>query len=78
MVVRMRSNSSHTGNRRAHIKLTKPAMTRDQSGSLSLRHRVSPISGTYRGRQVINVTKKLEKKAKKIEATEKSTEKKAK
>ncbi len=74
----MRSNSSHTGNRRAHIKLTKPAMTRDQSGSLSLRHRVSPISGTYRGRQVINVTKKLEKKAKKIEATEKSTEKKAK
>jgi ribosomal protein L32 len=70
MVVRMRSNSSHTGNRRAHIKLSKPAMTRDQGGSLSLRHRVSPISGTYKGRQVIDVNKKLAKKAKKVEKQE--------
>ncbi|HRY31114.1 MAG TPA: 50S ribosomal protein L32 [Candidatus Paceibacterota bacterium] len=71
MVVRMRSNSSHTGNRRSHIKLSKPALTRDQNGALSLRHRVSPISGMYKGKQVLDLTKKLTKKAKKIEETEK-------
>jgi len=75
MVVRMRSNSSHTGNRRAHIKLSKPAMTRDQAGHVSLRHRVSPTSGSYKGRQVIDFNKKLAKKAKKIETAKKEEKK---
>lgn len=66
MSVRMRVNRSATGNRRSHHKLTKPAMTRD-SGGLALRHRVSPVTGTYKGKQVINVGKAS--KVKKTEAT---------
>lgn len=75
MVVRMRSNHSHTGHRRAHIKLSKPALTRDQNGAISLRHRASPVSGMYKGKQVLDVNKKLAKKAKKIEAAKKEEKK---
>lgn len=75
MVVRMRSNRSHTGNRRAHIKLEKPALTRDQNGAVALRHRVSPVSGTYKGRQILDVNKKLAKKARKLEAAQKEAKK---
>lgn len=66
MVVRMRHTRSHTRNRRSHHALTRPALTKDESGNFHLRHRLSKASGTYRGRKVIDLTAKLEKKAKKI------------
>lgn len=61
MVVRMRHTRSHTRNRRSHHALSAPAITSEKGGALNLRHRVSPVSGTYRGRQVIDVEKKIEK-----------------
>lgn len=62
MTVRMRSTKSHTGNRRAHHRLKNPAISKDSDGNVHLRHRVSPVSGKYRGRQVIDVAKKILKK----------------
>ncbi|MBI1974497.1 MAG: 50S ribosomal protein L32 [Candidatus Zambryskibacteria bacterium] len=51
MVVRMRSTRGHTGNRRAHHKLAKPALSKDESGNMHLRHRATKV-GHYRGRKV--------------------------
>lgn len=83
MSVRMRVNRSATGNRRSHHKLSKPAATRD-AGGLALRHRVSPITGTYKGKQIIDVSKKTSKKnakvaakSEKAESKEKKSEKKS-
>lgn len=65
MVVRMRHTRSHTKNRRSHHALNRPALTKDESGNFHLRHRLSKMTGSYRGRKVIDLTAKLEKKAKK-------------
>lgn len=66
MVVRMRHTRSHTKNRRSHHALSKPALSKDESGNIHLRHRLSKATGMYRGKKVIDLTAKLEKKAKKI------------
>ena len=65
MVVRMRHTRSHTKNRRSHHALEKPAVSKDESGNFHLRHRLSKTTGMYRGRKIIDLTAKLEKKAKK-------------
>lgn len=62
MVVRMRHTRSHTRNRRSHHALVAPAVTMSSVDGVSRRHRVSPVTGKYRGRQVVNVEKKLDKK----------------
>jgi len=61
MVVRMRHTRAHTANRRAHDKLKRPALVNDADG-VHLRHRVSKTTGKYKGKEVVNVTKKIEKK----------------
>ncbi|HXK40546.1 MAG TPA: 50S ribosomal protein L32 [Candidatus Paceibacterota bacterium] len=66
MTVRMRHTRSHTRNRRSHHALSKPALSKDESGNFHLRHRFSKVTGAYRGRKVIDLTAKLEKQAKKI------------
>ncbi len=68
----MRHTRSQVGQNRAHKKLSKPALTHDQSGNAYIRHRASPVTGMYKGRQVIDVNKKLVKKAKKTEETQKT------
>ena len=68
MTVRMRHTRSHTRNRRSHHALTKPALSKDTAGNSHLRHRLSKVTGTYRGRKVIDLTSKLEKKGKKIKS----------
>lgn len=66
MVVRMRHTKSHRNNRRSHHKVDKPALTVDAStGVRHLRHRASEVTGTYRGRVVIDVEKKLRKEVRK-------------
>lgn len=62
----MRHTRSHTRNRRAHHALANPALTKDKkTGVVSMRHRVSPINGEYKGRKVINIsTKNKQAKAK--------------
>lgn len=62
MTVRMRHTRAHTGNRRAHDKIKNPAIAKDADG-VHLRHRASKTTGKYKGQEVINVTKKIEKKA---------------
>lgn len=66
MVVRMRHTRSHTRNRRSHHALSKPALSKDEAGRAHLRHRMSKATGAYRGRKVIDLEKKLEKKTKKL------------
>ena len=65
MVVRMRHTRAHTANRRSHHKLTAPALSKDSSGTLHIRHRAT-LAGTYKGRSVIGdpVKKVLKKQGK--------------
>jgi ribosomal protein L32 len=70
MTVRMRHTRSHSQNRRSHHALKKPALSKDESGNVHLRHRITVKTGVYRGRKVIDLNAKLEKKAaKKSEKT---------
>jgi len=66
MVIRMRHTRAHTGNRRSHHALTakKTSLCKD-CGHPRLPHTVCVNCGMYRGRKVINVTLKTEKKLKK-------------
>ncbi|MFZ3019900.1 MAG: 50S ribosomal protein L32 [Minisyncoccia bacterium] len=69
MVVRMRHNRGQTGSRRSHHKLTAPRLSKDQDGVVHLRHRMTPSTGKYRGRVVVDIaakkaTKIARKKAK--------------
>lgn len=69
MVIRMRHTRAHTGNRRSHHKIKGSALTTDtKTGSTHLRHRVDLTTGMYRGRKVIDVVKKVEKKQSKAKA----------
>ena len=66
MVVRMRSTRSHTGNRRSHHALRQTAtILCPKCGESKLPQRVCFNCGTYKGREVIDVLKKLTKKDKK-------------
>jgi ribosomal protein L32 len=63
MTVRMRHTRAHTKNRRSHHALSKPTIANDADGK-HLSHRVSPITGKYKGKTVINVIKKSSTKTK--------------
>lgn len=66
MTVRMRHTRSHTANRRSHHALKGTNLGIDkETGSVHMRHRVDMTTGKYRGRQVIDVVKRTEKKQKK-------------
>jgi len=68
MVVRMRHTRAHTGNRRSHHALTAPAISNSPTDGLAHRHRVSPVTGKYKGVQVIDMTKGDAKKSAKTSA----------
>jgi len=66
MSVRMRHTRSHTGNRRSHHKIDGPRLSScSKCGEKHIRHTVCKNCGTYRGKQYIDVLKKLNKKEKK-------------
>lgn len=76
MVVRMRHTRSHTRNRRSHHALSGlPIAVDGKTGVPHLRHRASLTTGTYRGRQVLDVMKRVEKKTSK-KSKKKTAEKK--
>jgi ribosomal protein L32 len=78
MVVRMRHTRSHTANRRSHHALKSPALSKDATGEIHIRHRAT-IEGMYKGRSVLGdpVKKVLKKQAVKKSVVKKASVKKA-
>ncbi|MCE9548995.1 50S ribosomal protein L32 [Candidatus Nomurabacteria bacterium] len=69
MVVRMRHTKSHTANRRSHHALKKANFFKcDNCQELKKGHTVCTACGFYRGKKVLNLVKKAEKKQKKAKA----------
>lgn len=60
MVVRMRHTKSKTRRRRANVGIATPAVTME-GGVPHMRHRASRTTGMYRGKKVLDVTKKFKK-----------------
>ena len=72
MSVRMRINRAATGNRRSSHGLKEPRVSVcSHCGALHLRHRMCSGCGHYKGRLVIDVAVKAQKKALKQEARRK-------
>lgn len=69
MVIRMRHNRSQRGNTRSHhaLKDMVLALCKD-CGSPKTAHSVCQVCGKYKGRQVLDVKAKIEKKTKKAKA----------
>ena len=69
MVVRMRSTKSHTKNRRSHhaLESTNFAVC-ENCKALKLRHSVCSACGFYRGKKVLDLVKKTERKQKREKA----------
>lgn len=69
MVVRMRHTKSHTANRRSHhaLKATNFAKC-ENCKALKRGHTVCVSCGFYRGKKVLDLVKKAEKKQKKAKA----------
>ncbi|MBI4692061.1 MAG: 50S ribosomal protein L32 [Candidatus Terrybacteria bacterium] len=66
MVIRMRHTRAHTRNRRSHHALKGAKLLKCKKCSEPvLPHIVCANCGTYKGREIIDVLKKLSKKEKK-------------
>lgn len=60
MSSRMRQTKGQTGSRRAHHGVEEQRLSKDE-GVYHLRHRASLETGTYRGKQVIDVRSERQK-----------------
>ncbi len=66
MSSRMRVTKGHTGNRRSHHHLKAPRLSKCANcGAYHLRHRVCPECGHYRGKMIVDILARQEKKMKK-------------
>ncbi|MFA7285512.1 MAG: 50S ribosomal protein L32 [Candidatus Paceibacterota bacterium] len=69
MVIRMRHTKGHTANRRSHHALKATNFDKcTNCTALKLRHTVCKSCGFYRGKKVVDLVKKVEKKQAKIKA----------
>ncbi|MSU56408.1 MAG: 50S ribosomal protein L32 [Candidatus Taylorbacteria bacterium] len=76
MVVRMRATKSHRNNRRSHFKLVAPRFSIcDSCQKPRHSHSVCPHCGKYRGRVIVDVQAKIDKKLKKQKEKEKTGKK---
>lgn len=65
-VPKKRHSKSKVGRRRMHIYLEQPNLAKCQKcGNFILPHQVCPFCGYYKGKMVIDVLAKLEKKERK-------------
>ena len=63
MSVRMRHTRAHTANRRSHHALVEARLSKCiKCGAAHLRHRMCMKCGTYRGKEIIDMNAKIEKK----------------
>lgn len=68
MSVRMRHTRAHTANRRSHHALKSPRLSVcSKCSAMHLRHRMCVQCGSYKGREVIDVLSKIQKKSDKKE-----------
>lgn len=72
MVVRMRHTRSHTRNRRSHHALKAQVLGVCECGAARVPHRACAACGRYKGRVVVNVAEKAQKKAERRQKREKS------
>jgi large subunit ribosomal protein L32 len=73
MTVRMRHTRSHTANRRSHHALKEPRLSAcPDCKSPTKRHSACLSCGRYRGRVVIDMAAKIEKKQEKAKAKAKA------
>ena len=71
MSVRMKITRSKTGGRRSHHGTHVSRLSRDtKTGNTHRRHFMDPVSGMYRGRQIIDVAAETAKKAEKAQTRE--------
>ena len=69
MVVRMRHTRSHTANRRSHHALKSTNFAKcPNCRALKKQHNVCANCGFYKGKKVLDLVKKAEKKQKKAKA----------
>ena len=67
MVVRMRHTRAHTANRRSHHALKGQRFSKcTKCGADHLRHRACLACGTYKGKEMIDVLAKVNKKTKAV------------
>ncbi|PIR46856.1 MAG: 50S ribosomal protein L32 [Candidatus Vogelbacteria bacterium CG10_big_fil_rev_8_21_14_0_10_45_14] len=79
MVIRMRHTRAHTGNRRSHHALKGTALLNcKKCNEPVLPHIACKNCGTYKGKEIIDVLKKLSKKQRKKKEKELETKKEAK
>ena len=66
MVIRMRHTRAHRNNRRAHHALTGAGLVAcSECGVMKMKHQVCLQCGTYKGRTVLDVHAKINKKEEK-------------
>lgn len=69
MSIRMRHTRGHSNNRRSHHALKEPRLSKDpDTGEFHLRHRANMATGRYKGRVVVDLARKAERKAAKEQA----------
>ena len=69
MVVRMRHTKSHTANRRSHHALLNVKFVKCTNCAMPVTgHTVCKNCGFYKGKKVLDLVKKMEKKQKKAKA----------
>ena len=70
MVVRMRATRAHTGNRRSHHALDAVRLSVcSNCKSKHIRHTACSTCGHYRGKMIIDMKSKVDRKAKKSKGT---------
>lgn len=67
----MRRNRSETAKRRSHHALKSQHVSKDEAGNAYVSHRVNPVTGMYRGRQVIDVAARAKRAARRQKRREK-------
>lgn len=66
----MRVNRAHSGNRRSHIKVSEPRLTKCECGAFAMRHRACQECGKYRGHQVVDVVARTEREQRRTKRRE--------